>query len=99
MDTFIKTQEAAMWIEEVNTEIQCVEMVLKQTKECLEHDPDDDIWFEYERIVNKLDNYWNGLIKGSKKACEIISGVIKSAENVGKEIIEEIKASESRMKG
>lgn len=99
MDTNIKTEEASMWIKEVNTELQCVEIVLKQTKECLEHDPDDDIWFEYERIVNKLDNYWNGLVKASKTACEIISGVIKTAETVGKEIVEEIKASEGRLIG
>ncbi len=99
METNIKTDEAALWIEEVNTELQCVELVLKQTRECLAHDPDDDIWFEYERIVNKLDNYWNGLVKAAKTATDIIKGVIKAAETVGKEIVEDIKASEAKLRG
>lgn len=99
METNIKTDDAMRWIDEVNTELQCVELVLKKTRECLGHDPDDDIWFEYERIVNKLDNYWNGLVKNSKVACDIIKNVIKMAEEVGNQVLDEIKASEARMGG
>lgn len=99
MDMNIKTEEAAIWIAEVNTEVDCVELVLKEVKACLEHDPDDDIWFEFERIVNNLSTYWDGLVKASKKVCSGLKSAIDFAEQVGNEIVSDIKASAPKMRG
>ena len=99
MNVNIKTDEASLWIEEVKTEIDCVALVLKQTKECLDHEPDDDIWFEFERIVNNLGNYWDGLIKVSKDVCEVVKGTISEAERLGSELVQHVKDSLSQMRG
>lgn len=99
MDMNIKTAEAYIWIEDVKTELDCVAIVLKQTKECLDHDPDDDIWFEYERIVKKVGVYWDGLTKAARNVCNIIKDVIGQAETVGKEIVDDVKASEAKLRG
>ena len=99
MDMNIKTAEANQWIKDVETEISCVEHVLNQVQACLEHDPDDDIWFEFERITKKLSLYWEGLTKASKKVCSVIAGVIKGVENAGKEIVDFVKNSEAQLRG
>ena len=99
MDMNIKTAEANQWIEDVRTELACVALVLKQTKECLEHDPDDDIWFEYERIVKKVSVYWEGLTKAARTVCDIVKDVIGQAETVGKELVDGVKASEANLRG
>lgn len=97
MDINIKTAEAELWIADVYAEVESVRAVLEQVKQCLDHDPDDDIWFEYERIVKRLGDYWDGLTKTSEKVCEAISSTIKAAESTGNEIVNEIKASSSRL--
>lgn len=93
----INTDEARIWAEDVRSEIEAVETLMGHIERSLEHEPDDDIWFEYERIVNNLKNQWEHVISAFRDATRTLNNVVSAAATFGQEVIDDIKASASKL--
>ena len=93
----IDAEAAQAWIDEVTNEIKITKQILDKVSHCLEHEPDDDLWFEFERVVKTLTLYWDGLNKAMETACEVMKSAISELWKAAEELIETIKENAAKL--
>jgi len=93
----IDAAAAQAWIDDVINEIAITKDILNKVATCLQHDPDDDIWFEFERVVKNLTLHWEGLNKAMETACGVMKSAISALWQAAEELIESIKQNAAKL--
>lgn len=91
---------AKLWIQDVNTEIELVEGVLKKVTAAMTEVPgeDDPIYKGIKKIGNTLTEVWNNTIMTFKKSGSAIKDTIDKVSKAAQELAEEGENVNTKMR-
>lgn len=93
----INTDDARIWTEDVKAEIDAVKVLIAQVENCLDHEPMDDIWYQYDRVVDNLKAQWVEVVNAFDAATRTLKSVVEQAIQFGQESIQSIKDSKAKL--